>query len=106
MCQETQQLGKASGHDDICAEHIVNAHPSIVMHLCLLFRSMAVHGFVPDDFGKGIIIPLVKDKAADVNSLNNYRGITLIPVVSKLFELIILEICENKLFNGRSAIWF
>ena len=55
---------------------------------------MAVHGFVPDDFGKGIIIPVVKDKAADVNSLNNYRGITLIPVVSKLFEQIILEICE------------
>ena len=60
---------------------------------------MAVHGFVPDDFGKGIIIPLVKDKAADVKSLNNYREITLIPVVSKLFELIILEIWENKLLT-------
>ena len=46
---------------------------------------MAVHGFVPYDFGKGIIIPLVKDKAADVNSLNNYRGITLIPVASNIW---------------------
>ena len=28
----------------------------------------------------------------DVNDVNNYRGITLIPVISKLFELVILDI--------------
>jgi hypothetical protein len=60
----------------------------------MLFRGMALHGYVPDKFGDGIIIPLIKDKLGNVNDLGNYRGITLIPVISKLFELVILEICE------------
>ena len=50
---------------------------------------------MPNDFGSGIIIPLIKDKTDDVNNVNNYRGITLIPVISKLFELVLLEICEE-----------
>jgi hypothetical protein len=49
---------------------------------------------VPDGFGKGIIIPLLKDKTGNINSLDNYRGITLIPVIAKLFELILLDICD------------
>ena len=48
---------------------------------------------MPNDFGKGIVIPLLKDKLGNINDLS-YRGITLIPVISKLLELVILEICE------------
>jgi hypothetical protein len=54
---------------------------------------MAVHCYVPDDFGKGTLIPLLKDKLGDVSDTNNYRGITLIPVISKLFEMVLLDIC-------------
>src|SRR5437899_8105945 len=53
---------------------------------------MALHGYVPHDFGSGIIIPLLKDKLGNVNDLGNYRCITLIPVISKLFELVLLDI--------------
>ena len=54
---------------------------------------------VPDNFGSGLIIPLVKDKMGDVNSLDYYRGITLIPVVAKLSELVILELCSEYLVS-------
>ena len=47
------------------------------------------------DFGSCIVRPLIKDKTGDVNNVNNYRGITLIPIISKLFELVLLEICER-----------
>ena len=50
---------------------------------------------MPNDFSSGIIIPLIKDKTCDVNNVNNYRGITLIPIIFKLFELVLLEICEE-----------
>ena len=69
------------------------------MHMCALFRSMILHGFVPDDFGCGCMVPLLKDKTGDVSSLNNYRGITLIPTISKVFELTLLEICEQYLIT-------
>ena len=49
------------------------------------------HGFVPNDFGKGIIFPLVKDVMQNVNSADNYRAITVSPLVSKLFEYCILN---------------
>ena len=42
-----------------------------------------------------MILVLVKDKTGDLNNVNNYRGITLIPVISKMFELVLLEICEE-----------
>ena len=87
------KLDKVSGPEGLSAEHLLNAHPSLVMHVCLLFRGMAVHGYVSDNFGSGIIIPLLKDKLGDANDLGNYRGITLIPVISKLFELTLLQIC-------------
>jgi len=44
---------------------------------------MAVHGFAPDGFGIGIITSIVKDNMGDITDANNYRGITLCPVISK-----------------------
>jgi len=51
-----------------------------------LFRSRIAHGIVPDDFGLGIIISLVKDKSGDFNNIDNYWGNTLTPIISKLLE--------------------
>ena len=42
--------------------------------------------------GSGLIIPLFNDKMCHVNSLDNYRGITLIPIVDKLFELVMSSV--------------
>ena len=92
-CIHKLKQGKASGLDDIYAEHLLNAHPILVVLLCRLFRDMLVHGYVPDDFGKGVIVPILKEKLGDSNDVSNYRGITLIPVISKLFELVLLDIC-------------
>ena len=92
-CIRKLKLGKASGRDDLYAEHLLHAHPILVVLLCLLYRDMIVHGYVPDDFGVGTIVPIIKDKSSDTNDTGNYRGITLIPVISKLFELVLLEIC-------------
>ena len=53
---------------------------------------MALHGIIPDDIDNGTVIPLLKDKLGNVNDANNYRGITLVPVISKLLELVLLDI--------------
>ena len=52
---------------------------------------MSLHCFVPDDFGMGLIVPIVKDRLGDIADVNNYRGITLSPVISKLFEYCVLD---------------
>ena len=40
---------------------MVNAHPILVSILAALFNAMLQHGYVPDDFGRGIIVPLIKE---------------------------------------------
>jgi len=52
---------------------------------------------VPKNFGNGISIPLIKDKTGNVNNVDNYKAITLSPVISKLVEMVIglLDICND-----------
>ena len=73
-------------------EHLLYGHPCVVLHLCRLFNlCLKQHGFVPDEFGRGIIIPLIKDKCDDLTSSDNYRGITISPMISKVFGLCVLN---------------
>jgi len=44
-------------------------------------------GYVPDAFGVGVIVPLIKNSDVDSGNIDNYRGSTLSPCISKLFEL-------------------
>jgi hypothetical protein len=65
------------------AEHLHYAYALLYLHfkflLCLIFK----HGHVPDNFCLGISVPLLTDKTRNVNDVNNYRAITLTPVISK-----------------------
>ena len=48
--------------------------------------AMLRHLYVPEDFRLGTIKPILKSKHGDSTSLDMYRGITLTPSLSKLFE--------------------
>jgi len=50
-----------------------------------------IHGHVPNDFGYGIVVPLLKDRCGDVSKLDNYRAVTISCVISKVFELCICD---------------
>jgi len=75
LCISKLKLGKASGLDGVEAEHILYAHPLLRMQLCGLFNAVLRCGYVPNCFSKGIIIPLIKDKSADITAINNYRAL-------------------------------
>jgi len=79
------KLNKSCGADRISAEHIIYAHSSILNHLKLLFTMIINHSYVLNAFGSGIIVPIVKDKCGDCSSPENYRPITLSPIISKIF---------------------
>jgi len=93
-CVKDLKIGKACGPDDLGAEHLLCAHPALIMHLQNLFKLILCHSIVPNSFGVGITIPLVKDKTGNINDVYNYRGITLSPIISKLFEVVLLSMCN------------
>ena len=57
----------------------------------MLFNSIIVHGFIPNELMNTMIIPLVKDKKGDVTSKDNYRPIAVTNVSSKIFEVLLLH---------------
>src|SRR2546425_176287 len=83
--------GKAAGQDNVAVEHLIYAHPCLIACIKLLFNLMIMYGFVPDEFGKGLLIPLLKDRNGDASQCDNYRGITLSCIISKVFEYALLE---------------
>ena len=91
-CLSQMKRGKAPGADAIEAEHLLNAHPLVVILLCSLFNILLAHGAVSYLFSCGVIIPVLKDRNGDsTTDIKNYRGITISPCISKLFEMCILH---------------
>ena len=75
---DTLKCGKSCGS----AEHFKYADGCSV--LLSIFHTGAIrHGYLPGDFMKTIIIPLVKNISGDLSDVNNYRHIALVTVVSK-----------------------
>jgi Reverse transcriptase (RNA-dependent DNA polymerase) len=84
--------GKAAGVDSLVAEHIQFCHPAIISILVILFKLMIKFEHVPAAFGLGITIPIPKnDLKSNFDKYSDYRGITISPVISKIFELCILN---------------
>ena len=90
QCLRQMSKCKAPGIDNVEVEHLLYAHPIVIVLLCILFNVMLKHGTVPNIFSSGVIVPVIKDKHGDNTDMNNYRGITLSPSVSKLFEKCLL----------------
>ena len=78
--------GKSANDDEISAEHFLNAPINVFIILRDLFNAMLRHSFVPKQFKLGTIIPLVKDHQGNLGEVNNYRGITISPIASQIFE--------------------
>ena len=80
-------LKRARDKNGLKIEHVVNFHPIIYVHLKLLFDLILKHSYAPFDFKEGTIIPVLKDKMKDNRDIENYRSITLISMLSKIFEM-------------------
>ena len=87
--------GNAAGLDGLMAEHLIFSHPIVCVLLSLLFRFMVVYRFVPDDFGAGLVIPLLKSGNLDSTVSDNYRAITVGPCVSKVFEMCLMDCFQD-----------
>lgn len=87
LCVSKVNGGKAPGIDNLHVDSLLHAHPIIYTVLARLFYLMLQYNYVPSDFSRGIIVPIQKDSnKLGVLSPKDFRGITLSPVISKIFE--------------------
>ena len=85
---KTLKNGKAVGIDEVRNEFIKHSPPLLVSIYCKLFNKVLDSGVVPEQWVQGIIIPIYKGKG-DTTQCDNYRGITLLSCLSKLFTSIL-----------------
>ena len=85
---------KSPGTDGIVNEILKDGKTILVPLITRLFNSILYSGIYPDEWCKAIIVPI--HKGGDVNNTTNYRGISLLPNLGKLF-------C--KLINKRLIKW-
>ena len=71
------------GIDRLPSECFKVAYEKLVPYLELLFNKFYDNSFFPEDWSTSVIAPI--PKAGDKNKPNNYRGISLQPVISKTY---------------------
>ena len=85
--------GKAPGLDGLCAEHLFYAHPVVSVILSRLFGLMLLTKHVPDSFKMNYIVPLPKLSNVRAKSVtcDDFRGIAISCIISKVFEYCFLK---------------
>ena len=86
--------GKATGLDNILAEILKSGEEAVTPFLTTLFNKLYDSGLFPEDWTRSVIIPLLKK--GDPTNPENFRGISLLSITSKVF---------TKILNTRLYKW-
>jgi len=88
--------GKAAGLVDLTSEHLKFSHPIVVCILTKLFNLFIINGHILERFGESNTVPIPKCEG-HLHSLSHddFRGISINCVISKLFEMAIIDRYSN-----------
>lgn len=106
-CIQLLKTNKSSGLDDILNEYIKYSQNKLMPLYLKIFNIILDTGIIPTEWSKGAIIPIYKLKG-DPSDPENYRPITLLSCLSKLFTSILekrlsIFLNENNALNQNQA---
>ena len=87
-CVKALKNGKACSTDMILNEFIKSTFDKMEQIYVSLFNRILNEGQIPESWTIGLIVPIYKNKG-DKDDFNNYRGITLLSCLGKLFTSVI-----------------
>lgn len=76
--------GKATGHDEISAQFLKDSAQVICTPISYIINLSLELSVYPDEFKTAKVVPLFKK--GDKNFEGNYRPVSILPVISKIFE--------------------
>ena len=79
---------KAAGYDQLVNEYLKVSNQRLLSIYCNIFNIVFNSGVIPESWSIGIIQPIYKNKG-DPKDPDNYRAITLVSCLGKLFTAII-----------------
>jgi hypothetical protein len=98
--------GKAAGIDNLSAEHVIHSHPILPCILAKLFNLILQCCEVPCGFRISYTVPIpkIKDCRTKSMSCDDFRGIAISSILSKIFEHGILD--HFSYFLRLQSVWF
>lgn len=93
-CIKKLKNNKACGIDLVINEYLKNCPQNVIVLIVNLFNLVLNTGVVPTEWGEGLIQPIFKNKGSK-NSANNYRGITFLCCLGKLFTSVLNDRATN-----------
>ena len=92
----------------LTAEHLQYSHPAIATVFRKLFYSIITSGHIPPKYGMSFTVPLLKGDSICGRSVNveDFRGISISPVISKVLEHCIIERLSDFLNNTDNQFGF
>jgi len=88
---------KAAGVDGITGENLRYGGKELYRALAILFNSIISLKVVPIQLKRAVIVPIPKGKNTDLSNKDNFRGISLLPVISKVLEQLLCEWFDDDL---------
>ena len=88
------KTNKSGGPDQLINEFLIHGKHTFTPTLCNLFNKVYATGHFPETWSEGYVIPL--HKKGSINDVENYRGITLLSNLGKLF---------TRVLNNRLGEW-
>ena len=88
------RTNKSAGPDKLLNEFFINGKEVLSTTLLILFNKLFEMGHFPEEWSEGYIIPL--HKKGSINEVENFRGITLLSTIGKLF---------SRTINNRLSEW-
>ena len=87
-CIRNLKNAKSPGSDDVLNEYIKCTSHLLMPLYTLLFNVILETGIMPSKWVEGVVIPIFKNKG-DPLSVDNYRPITLLSCIGKLFTAVL-----------------
>ena len=84
---ENLENKNSSGHDGISNKLLKSIKCSVSKSLTIIINQMITTGIFPDDFRVSRVTPIFKK--GDCTLMSNYRPVSLLPTISKIFERVI-----------------
>ena len=100
------QLGinKSTGLDGIPSRFIKDGAPVIASPLAHIINLSLMQGVVPDDMKSARVVPLFKKN--DKTAVGNYRPVSILCIISKIFERVVYDQVELYLKSNKLLFKF
>ena len=94
---------KAEDIYGIVAEHILYGGEVLLEFLTTIINQLFTFGKIPESLKRGVLTPVYKRKGLNTEA-KNYRGITILPVITRILEAVLRKKIQPAINANQSAL--